>query len=378
MSTNKDYYKVLGVSQQATEEEIKKAYRKLALKYHPDRNPGNKEAEEKFKEAAEAYRVLSDSEKRKRYDQFGAAGVEGGPGGFGDMNMEDIFTNFSDIFENLFGGGMGAGRRPGQTGPQPQAGHDLHKEISITLRESFVGTSKDVAYYRFVACSTCNAKGTAPGTSTQVCSACQGTGQQQYRQGFFAFSQPCPKCGGQGFTIPSPCTTCKGQTRIQKLDKFSINVPKGIQNDMELRIADKGDAGIFGGSTGDLYVRVKVQPDPKFSRAYDDLLCSVMLTYPELVFGCQVEIESIDGSKETIKVPQGTSVGHVVSLTGKGFANVKGRGRGNLLVEIKCHVPKKLSAEASKKLKEYSDLIGTAVTEPASGSIAGFFKKFLG
>lgn len=370
----RDYYEILGVSKTASDDEIKKAYRKLAMQYHPDRNPGNKEAEEKFKEAAEAYGVLSEPEKRKRYDQFGKQGVDGmGAGGFGDMNMDDIFENFGDIFESFFGGGGSKKRKT--RGPQPLRGHDLHKEITLSLKDSFVGTKTEVSYYRFEMCNTCHGKGAKPGTETKTCPSCQGAGQQHIRQGFFAFSQPCSTCGGQGFLIPEPCTACKGQTRIQKLDKFSITIPKGIFNGAELRVPGKGDAGIFGGPAGDLLVGIRVMPDKKFKRVDDDLLADVMVTYPELVFGSQIEIESIDGSKHTIKIPAGSPVGHKVTLPGKGFAALRGSKVGNFIVTIQCHIPKKLSAKAQEALKTFSEEIGTNVNDDSM--LAGFFKKFL-
>ena len=372
-----DFYETLGVSKTATQEEIKNAYRKLALKYHPDRNPGNKEAEEKFKAAAEAYQILSDPEKRKRYDQFGTADT-GNMGGFGqEMNMEDIFENFGDIFETLFGGAGGRRKSSKATGPTARRGHDLNKEITITLKESYLGTKKDISYYRFVICETCAGKGAKPGTTTQVCPTCHGSGQQQYRQGFFAFSQPCPTCAGQGFIIPTPCTVCKGQTRVQKLDKFSITIPKGIFNNAELRVQGKGDDGVFGGQAGDLFVRIIVTPDKKFKRIDDDLTCSLMVTYPELVFGSQIEMELIDGSKEIIKIPKGSPVNHQIIIQGKGFAHLRGKGAGNLIITVQCHIPTKLTKEAKETLSKYSDLIGTNVTDSDS-SIVGFFKKFLG
>lgn len=373
----KDYYEILGVSKNATQEEIKSAYRKLALKYHPDRNPDNKEAEEKFKVAAEAYQILSDSEKRKHYDQFGTADM--GATGFGqDMNMDDIFENFGDIFETLFGGGGSRKKSSKKSGPTPRRGHDLHKEVTMSLKESFLGIKKEISYYRFIVCSTCSGKGAQPGTTVTTCPNCQGTGQQFYRQGFFSFSQTCSACGGQGFTIPTPCTNCKGQTRIQMLDSFSVTIPAGIFNGADLRVPGKGDAGIFGGPAGDLLLRIHVLEDKKFKRVEDNLECSVMVTYPELVFGSQIEIENIDGSKEALKIPKGTSVNHKITLPGKGFARIRGKGRGDLIVTIICHIPTKLSNEAKEALKSYSELIGTDVSDSNSGSIAGFFKKFLG
>lgn len=373
---SKDYYNILGVPRTASADDIKTAYRKLALKYHPDRNPGNKEAEEKFKEAAEAYQVLSDPAKKQHYDQFGTADTT--QGGFGQhMNMEDIFHNFGDIFETLFGANP-AGRKKGAkaSGPAARAGHDLHKEITISLKDSYTGTSQEISYYRLVTCSTCSGKGAQPGTSVQTCTNCQGTGQQQYRQGFFAFSQPCTSCSGQGFIIPKPCTNCRGQTRIQKLDKFSVSIPKGIPDSVELRVAGKGDDGIFGGPAGDLLIAVRVQQDKKFKRTGDDLTCTLMLTYPQLVFGCQIELENIDGTRETLKVPKGTAVDQKISLPGKGFAKLRSKGAGDLVVTVTCYIPTKLSKEAKEVLERYSELTGTETHD--SNTIKGFFKKFLG
>lgn len=373
----RDYYEVLGVPRNATQDEIKAAYRKLALKYHPDRNPNNKEAENKFKEAAEAYEVLSDATKRKQYDQFGHEGPQMGGFGTHSMNMEDIFEQFGDIFGDIFGG-TATGTRRGRktTGPVPKRGHDLRKDISITLKESFLGTTQEVTYYRFVPCSTCNGKGTEPGTTTTACPVCEGTGQIMHRQGFFAFSQTCNNCGGEGYIIQFPCKTCKGQSRIQKYETFSVNIPKGIYDGAELRLAGKGDAGVYGGAAGDLYLRVRVMPDKNFKRIDDDLECSVVLTYPQLVFGAQIEIENIDGTKETLKIPKGTSVGERFTIPGRGFPKLRGKGQGNLVVITKCDIPKKLSAEAEKALTEYAKAIGNTV-ESNDHSIKSFFKKFL-
>ncbi len=375
--SKRDFYEVLGVSKTATQDEIKAAYRKLAMKYHPDRNPDNKEAEDKFKEAAAAYEVLSNPEKRKQYDQFGHQGAAGGFGSQG-MNMDDIFSNFEDIFGDIFGqqGQTQQRRRSKKAGPTPKRGHDLAKELNLTLEESFLGVSKDIKLYRFVTCKTCEGRGMPADSTATACSECQGAGQVGYRHGIFMYTQTCPHCHGEGFTISNPCPTCKGQSRVQQYDTININIPAGIFDGAELRVQGKGDAGIFGGDAGDLYVRVHVMPDKKFTRVEDDLQCSIVLTYPQLVFGCQVDVVNIDGSKETIKVSRGTPVGEHILVPGKGFQKIRGRGRGNLVVIAKCDIPKKLPADAEKLLKEYSDVIGTN-TDNSESSIKSFFKKFL-
>ena len=374
MAEKRDFYEILGVPKNASSDDIKKAYRALALKYHPDRNPDNKEAEEKFKEAAEAYEVLSDAQKRQQYDQFGHAGP-GSFGGHGGMNMDDIFQNFGDIFGDLFSGGQARGRCR-KSGPEPRSGHDVYKEIDISLKDAFTGTTVEISYPHFVSCDSCQGKGAKKGTTAQTCATCEGSGQFTVRQGFFMYSQPCQACGGEGYTIPSPCPDCKGQSRKQVYDKISLNIPKGIYDGAELRAQGRGDAGVFGGKTGDMIITVHVKADKQFSRDGDDLVCTVMLTYPQLVFGSQIEIESIDGSKESIKIPKGCPVGEQIKVVGKGFPKLRSSSRGNLVVITQCHIPTKLSADAKEALTTYSDLIGTK--PEGNGGIASFFKKFLG
>ena len=376
-----DYYKILGVTQSASTDEIKTAYRKLAMKYHPDRNPDNKNAEEKFKEATEAYEVLSDGQKRSQYDQFGHAGMNGGMGGSGgfnysnSMNMDDIFENFGDIFGSMFGGGVKNRRK--KSGPQPQAGLSLTKEIEITLKDAFLGTKKEIAYHHYFCCDTCNGTGSRPGTSAQTCATCKGSGEMHFKQGFFMYAQACSSCSGQGFTIPTPCGTCHGQSRVQRYDKFTVNIPQGIYDNAELRVSEKADAGLYGGPAGDLFLRIRVKEDKAFKRDGDDLLCTVMLTYPQLTLGCQLDIENIDGAKHTIKIPKGCPVGEKIIISGEGFAKLRNKSRGNLIIITQCYIPTKISADAKKKLQEYSDLVGTQATS-SEGSIASFFKKFLG
>lgn len=376
MAKQTDYYEILGVSRDASPDEIKAAYRKLALKYHPDRNPDNKESEEKFKEAASAYEVLSDPDKRKTYDQFGHAGFEASGMGAGpqNMNMDDIFEHFGDIFGDLFG--MGARQQRRKKGPVAKRGHDLSQDLTITLKDAFTGTKKEIGYNHFITCPTCDGKGMEKGTSAKVCAQCAGNGQIQFRQGFFMYTQPCDSCNGTGYTIPSPCKDCKGQSRIQKFDKFTVNIPKGIFDGADLRIPGKGDAGVYGGQTGDLFLKISIAPDKQFSRVDDDLVCTVMLSYPQLVVGCQIDIESIDGTKESLKIPKGCPVGHKIIIPGKGFQRLRNKTFGNLVVITDCHIPKKLSPEAKKLLTEYSDQIGTD-TDNHDGVISSFFKRFL-
>ncbi len=380
--SNKNYYDILGISKDASKDDIKKAYRGLAMKYHPDKNPGNKESEEKFKEAAQAYEVLSDDQKRQKYDQFGHDTYQNmGSGGPHDMNMDDIFSNFGDIFGQAFGdmfGGGGGGRqsRRKSAEPEPLGGHDLHKEVTVTLKDAFLGTKEEISYYHFFACETCLSKGTELGTKIKNCQQCGGNGHIRVHPGL-PFGHTCSACAGKGFTIPSPCKNCKGQSRVQKYDKFTVTIPAGIYTDAELRIPGKGDAGVFGGPSGNLYLKIRVLADKQFQRSGDDLVCSVMLTYPQLVLGCQVEIESVDGTKETIKIPKGCQVGEKIIIPGKGFVKLRNKTRGSWIIVAQCHIPKKISSEAKDLLTSYADLIGNE-TKGGDGSIMGFFKKFLG
>jgi molecular chaperone DnaJ len=383
--SKQNYYEILGVEKTASVDDIKKAYRKLAMKYHPDRNPDNKDAEDQFKKAAEAYEVLSDEKKRATYDQYGHSGYQNmhQGGGHSNMNMDDIFSHFGDIF----GGGGGINfddifgqksARKKKSGPTPQRGHDVIHDITITLRDAYLGTKQEISYYHAFACKDCNHQGYKNKSDLETCSHCKGSGQMRYQQGFFAMSQPCYACQGQGFIIKNPCTTCKGQSRRQEFERFTINVPAGIFNSAEIRAPGKGDAGVFGGPSGDLFIKVHVQSDKRFERVGDDLICTLMLTYPQLVLGCQLDIENIDGAKIAVKVSKGCASGEKIIIPGKGFTKLKGYGSGNLILIAQCHIPKKLTAEQKTLVEDLSSKLGTNVSDEQDGFIKSFFKKFLG
>lgn len=375
--SKRDYYEVLGVPKSSSPDEIKKAYRKLALKYHPDRNPNDKEAENKFKEATEAYEVLSDEKKRQRYNQFGHSGMQGGSDYHQYQDMGDIFENFGDIFGSIFGQQQQQ-KRGKKSGPTAQRGHDLAQELSISLKESYTGCKRDISIYRYIACEKCHGAGAASGSKPTPCTACQGSGQIISRQGFFSYAQTCNSCWGQGFIISNPCSGCHGQSRVQKHERLAdVNIPAGIFDRAELRISGKGDAGIFSGPAGDLYITVHVSEDKKFFRRNNDLVTRLNLTYPQLVLGCQIEIENIDGSKETIKIPQGCPVGKEITVVGKGFPDLRSKTRGNLIIITNCDIPTKLNAETKKSLVEFAEKLGNQSSN-SEGTISGFFKKFLG
>jgi molecular chaperone DnaJ len=357
--SKRDYYEILGVERSATEQQVKSAYRKLALKHHPDRNPGDHKAEERFKEAAEAYAVLADREKRSLYDRFGHAGVSGTGAGAGGFDPT-IFADFSDIFAGLgdvfgFGDIFGGRRRRGG----PQRGADLRYDLEITFDESAVGVETSIQIPREEACETCHGSGAAPGTTAETCGQCRGSGQLRYQQGFLTVARPCPNCRGTGKTIAKPCQQCRGAGRISRDRKLTVKIPAGIATGQRLRLHSEGEHGSAGGPPGDLYVVVHVQEHPFFHREGDDLYCEVPIGFPTLALGGSIKVPTLNG-REELHVPAGTQPGARFKLRGKGMPSVSGRGHGDLHVVAAVAVPTKLNKEQRILLEE----LGKALPSP--------------
>ena len=362
--TKRDYYEILGVEKNASKAEIKKAYRKLALKYHPDKNP-DKSAEEKFKEISESYAVLYDDEKRKLYDQFGHAGIDqrySSEDIFRGADFSDIFRGmgfdinfgfgFDDIFERFFGHRMGFERRSAR-----RRGADLRYDIEISLEDAYKGLETTIRVPRSETCENCNGSGAEPGTSPKKCPQCQGTGQMRNsrRTAFGMFTQvtACIKCRGQGTFIEKPCSECKGRGFVQKTRNIELKIPKGVDDGSQLRLAGEGEAGI--GGTGDLYIVIHVKRHPKFNRRGNDLHTIKELLFTEAAIGTKIDVGTIDGQTEKLKIPEGTQNGDIIRVRGKGMPGLRGRGQGDLFVEISLKTPKKLSRKARKLIDQLND-----------------------
>jgi molecular chaperone DnaJ len=363
--SKRDYYGVLGVSRDATDQDIKSAYRKLALKYHPDRNPGDKKAEEQFKECAEAYAVLADSDKRARYDRFGHAAVSGASGGAAGFDPT-IFAEFDDIFGSIgdiFGlGGMFGGRRRGG----PQRGADLRYDLDITFEQSATGSETTVQIPRQETCQTCTGSGAAAGSTPTTCPQCRGSGQLRYQQGFFTVARTCGQCRGSGRVIAKPCETCRGQGTVEQLRKITVKIPAGIATGQRLRLSGEGEAGTHNGPSGDLYVVVQVAEHPFFHRDGNDLHCEIPVNFTTLALGGEILVPQVLGEGEPFKVPDGTPTGTMFRLRGKGMPDVSGRGRGDLLVTVQAITPKKLTREQRKLLEQLAELLPPQQFEPTS------------
>lgn len=365
----RDYYEVLGVVRTAQIDEIKRAYRKLALKYHPDKNPGDAEAEEKFKEAAEAYGVLSDDEKRSRYDRFGHQGA-GGFGGF-DPNQ---FADFGDILGDLFGFGDFFGNRGGRRGARAARGNDLRYDMQLEFMEAAFGKEVSLTVPRLISCTACHGSGARPGTQPVTCTGCQGRGQIRYSQGFFAVARTCPQCGGAGKVIQDPCATCNGAGRLREEKKISVKIPPGVDDGSRLRVAGEGEAGFNGGPAGDLYVFISVRDHAKFTRRDYDIHSEQTISITQAALGGEVKTETIDGS-ESLKVPAGTQPNQVFRLRGKGVPFLDGSGRGDHYVHVAVRIPTSLTPEQRALLEQLAALDGEQppVEKPLLEKVKDFF-----
>ena len=369
--SKRDYYEVLSVERQATDQQIKSAYRKLALKFHPDRNPGDAKAEEAFKEAAEAYAVLADAQKRSLFDRFGHAGVNAGAGAGAGFDPT-IFADFSDIFSGLgdmFGFGGGRRRRGG-----PQRGSDLRYDLEISFDESAEGTETSIVVPREETCETCTGTGAAPGSTVETCAQCQGSGQLRFQQGFLTVARPCSNCRGTGKTIAKPCTTCRGAGRISRERKLTVKIPAGIATGQQMRLTGEGEHGTAGGPPGDLYVVVHDQEHPFFQREDDDLYCELPIHFPTLALGGSVKVPTLK-NREELNIPAGTQPGTRFRLRGKGMPNVSGRGHGDLHVIARVAVPKKLSKEQKHLLEELARTMPVQAEDGSGSEEKPFFER---
>ncbi len=351
--SKKDYYEVLGVEKNASEDEIKKAYRKLAMKYHPDRNQGNKEAEVKFKEINEAHEVLRDPKKRAAYDQFGYDGLNQGTGSYTNADFGDLGDIFGDVFENIFTGG---GRRQ-QAKRGPRRGADLRYNMEITFKEAAFGVKKQIKVPRLEHCDVCKGTGAKKGSAPKTCPVCQGSGQVRQSQGFFSISRTCGNCHGSGQVITNPCSKCSGKGKIRKVRKISTEIPGGVNDGSRLRVVGEGEAGDYGGPSGDLYVVIFVQADDYFERHGSDILCEVPISFAQAALGAEIEVKTLEGHVK-MKIPPGTQTHTIFRLKGKGFPHLHHPGKGDQHVRVIVTTPTKLSEKQRNHIKEFAELSG--------------------
>ena len=349
---DKDYYKILGITKDASDEEIKKSYRRTAMQYHPDRNPEDKDAEEKFKIASEAYEVLRDPEKRRIYDEYGIEGLKG-TGFTGFRGFEDIFSTFGNIFEDFFGFGTTSKNRV-----RPRSGADLRYDLKISFYDAAFGKEAEIEIPKAVLCELCNGTGAKPGTYPTHCPDCKGTGQVTRSQGFFTISTTCGRCHGDGKFIPHPCKECRGHGRVRKSKKIQIKIPPGVDTGSKLRIRGEGEGGERGGPPGDLYVILYIEPHDFFSRDGDEIVCQIPISFPQAAIGAEIEIPTLDG-KKSLAIPKGTDSGEIFRIKGKGFPKLGGHGRGDQLVQVIVKTPKNLTKRQEEMLKEFEKLTET-------------------
>ncbi len=370
-TTQRDYYDVLSVGRDASEREIKSAYRKLALEFHPDRNPDDAEAESRFKEAAEAYSVLGDSEKRRRYDQFGHAGVGSAAGGGFDPT---IFSDFGDILGDLFGFGDVFGQRSSG----PRRGADLRYNLELTLEEAAFGTDTNIQIPRSESCETCNGDGDAPGSAPSVCPTCKGQGQIRFQQGPFSVARTCGQCRGAGRIVTKPCPDCQGQGVVQTERKLQIQIPAGVDTGSQLRITGEGEHGRAGGPRGDLYVVVHAREHAFFKRDGTTLFCDIPISFSQAALGARVEIPTLDGENARLDIPEGSQSGATLSVRGQGVPRLGGRGRGDLVVRVRVHVPTRLSPEQRALIKKLGESLPTPTRHEKERGFFERLKDFLG
>lgn len=363
----RDYYEILGVAKGASDDELKKAYRRLAVQHHPDRNPGDKAAEDKFKEINEAYQVLSDPQKRQAYDQFGHAGL-GGMGGFGGGGFGEGFGSFSDIFDNIFGDIFGGG---GPGGGRASGGIDLRYNLEITFEEAAFGVEKKIAFEKEANCETCRGSGAKAGTTPKPCKTCRGTGQVRFNQGFFVMTRTCSACMGRGQTIDEKCADCRGRGRVKRPTTVNVRVPAGIDSGQRLRLRGEGEIGEPGGQPGDLYVHVGVREHPLFQRENEHVILDMPITFVQAALGADVEVPTLGGTS-SLRIPAGTQHGAVMRLKGKGIKRLNGAGNGDQLIRILVETPTQLSAK-QKELLQAFDQEGSRESHPG---IANFLSKF--
>jgi molecular chaperone DnaJ len=362
---HKDYYEILDITRNASDEEIKKSYRKVAMQYHPDRNPGNKEAEEKFKIASEAYEVLRDPEKREIYDRYGIEGLKG-TGFTGFRGFDDIFSAFGDIFEDFFGFGTTRGRRT-----RARQGADLRYDLKISFYEAAFGKEIDIEIPRNVSCEICNGTGAKPGTYPTHCPSCKGTGQVTRSHGFFTISTTCGQCHGEGKIIPHPCKECRGHGRVRRTKKLQVKIPPGVDNGSKLRIRGEGELGEREGPPGDLFVFLYVEPDDFFSREGDDIICQIPISFPQAALGTEIQVPTLNG-KKNLTIPKGTESGDVLKIKGEGFPKLRGSGRGDEIVQVIVKTPRNLSKKQEELLREFEQSGGKK--EKGGEGWKGFFK----
>lgn len=362
-----DYYEILSVERTASDQEIKTSYRKLAMQYHPDRNPNNPEAEEKFKACSEAYGVLSDPDKRAAYDRYGHAGVNGSggfPGGQGSPFQQGADLN--DIFGDLFGEMFNMGGQGGRRASRQQRGRDLKFDMRLEFEEAVFGVEREVTIRRAEACEVCEGSGSEGGKAPETCQQCGGRGQVRSQQGFFSIARTCPICSGTGTVVRNPCKTCHGEARIQREHKILVKVPAGVEQDTRIRYTGEGDAGRFGGAPGDLYVVLTVKAHKFFERDGDDIHCSIPISFTQAALGAEIEVPTLDG-KETLKVPEGTQSGKEFKLKGKGVPHLSSYGKGDLIVEVRVQTPTKLNKLQKDLLRQLSDEIKMENTPTSRG-----------